>query len=94
MTEVYVFKIIGDWQVLPTAAYELDFCKNEVVLRPVHITSTTVKTPDENDDKEYRIKWDLDEEHLRVFGSAEKAIKWIREQDIQEKKDKEIAAKK
>lgn len=29
MTETYVFKIVGDWQMVPTHAYELDFVKSE-----------------------------------------------------------------
>lgn len=29
MTEMYVFKIMGDWQMVPTSEYELDFVKSE-----------------------------------------------------------------
>jgi len=76
MTEVYVFKIVGDWQVVPTQHYELDFVKaeNEVVLRP--------STPGGKDDKEYRIKWEANsiDKHLHVFPSAVEAIKFVRTQ--------------
>jgi len=33
MTEVYVFKIMGDWQMVPTGTYELDFVKSENEVR-------------------------------------------------------------
>jgi hypothetical protein len=38
MTEVYVFKIMGDWQMVPTAWYELDFVRgeNEVLIFSIY----------------------------------------------------------
>eukprot|EP01121_Diplochlamys_sp_Union-15-3_P021248 TRINITY_DN855_c0_g1_i2.p1 TRINITY_DN855_c0_g1~~TRINITY_DN855_c0_g1_i2.p1 ORF type:complete len:104 (-),score=30.67 TRINITY_DN855_c0_g1_i2:47-322(-) len=90
MSEVYVFKIVGDWQVVPTASYELDFCKNEVVIRPVSI----VTTKGESDDKEFRIKWDLEEDHLWIFSSAKEAVTWIKEKDLKDKKEIEKQEKK
>jgi len=69
MTETYVFKIVGDWQILPTHAYELDFERHEVVLRPC-LAAT------EKESREYRVKWT----DLHIFMSASEALKFVRGQ--------------
>jgi len=70
MTETFVFKIVGDWQMVPTHAYELDFVKqeNEVVLRPCVAA--------EKETREYRVKWT----DLLVFTSTNEALKFVRGQ--------------
>jgi len=70
MTETYVFKIVGDWQMVPTHAYELDFVRleNEVVLRPCVAT--------EKESREYRVKWT----DVHVFPIAADALKFVRAQ--------------
>jgi len=70
MTETYVFKIVGDWQMVPTQAYELDFERNsnEVVLRPCVAA--------EKEAREYRVKWT----DLHIYPNAADALKFVRSQ--------------
>jgi len=68
-TETYSFKLVGDWQMVPTHAYELDFERGgEVVLRPCLAS--------EKESREYRVKW----ADLHVFGSSTEALKFVKSQ--------------
>jgi len=68
-----VFKIVGDWQIIPAVNYELDFVRadGEVILRP---TSNV-------EDKEFRVKWDATSgtQHLYVFKTVKEAIQFVGE---------------
>mmetsp|Transcript_5831 Transcript_5831/g.6336 ORF Transcript_5831/g.6336 Transcript_5831/m.6336 type:complete len:87 (+) Transcript_5831:74-334(+) len=79
MTEVYVFKILGDWQVVPTSAYELDICKGEVVLRPVNTVSVGIKNKDESDAVQpFKVPRDEGKSFpVHVFPSASKALEFV-----------------